>query len=95
MFPEYRVAVDLQDGDLILMDAHEWHANAAIFCRCPTGNKRLFGWCDPAKGGCGAERISVVSYFRTAMVQCGTEAEERARAARTRENRGRVVLAEP
>jgi hypothetical protein len=29
-FPEYRVAVDLQDGDLILMDAHEWHGNTAI-----------------------------------------------------------------
>lgn len=29
-FPEYRVAVDLKDGDLMLMDAHEWHGNTAI-----------------------------------------------------------------
>jgi hypothetical protein len=29
-FPEYRVAVNLQDGDIILMDAHEWHGNTAI-----------------------------------------------------------------
>lgn len=30
VFPEYRVAVDLQDRDLILMDAHEWHGNTAF-----------------------------------------------------------------
>ena len=29
-FPEYRIGVDLQDGDLILMDAHEWHGNTNI-----------------------------------------------------------------
>jgi hypothetical protein len=26
-FPEYRVGVDMQDGDAIFMDAHEWHGN--------------------------------------------------------------------
>lgn len=73
MFPEYRVAVDLQDGDLILMDAHEWHANEDLVCKC--GEKR-FGMCNE----CGAERISVVSYYRQGMVQCGTAAEELAKA---------------
>ena len=29
-FVEYRVAVDLQHGDQILMDAHDWHGNTAI-----------------------------------------------------------------
>lgn len=29
-FPAFRVAVDLKDGDLILMDAHEWHGNTAL-----------------------------------------------------------------
>jgi hypothetical protein len=29
-FPEYRVAVDLQDGDMLLMDAHEWHGNTEL-----------------------------------------------------------------
>lgn len=29
-FPEYRVAVDMKDGDLLLMDAHEWHGNVAM-----------------------------------------------------------------
>jgi len=32
-FPEYRIAVDMQDRDLILMDAHEWHGNTAIDVR--------------------------------------------------------------
>jgi hypothetical protein len=32
-FPEYRVAVDLQDRDFIMMDAHEWHGNTAIDAR--------------------------------------------------------------
>jgi hypothetical protein len=30
VFPEYRVAVDMQDGDLLLMDAHEWHGNTTL-----------------------------------------------------------------
>lgn len=31
-FPAYGLAVDLQDGDLLLMDAHEWHGNTDIKC---------------------------------------------------------------
>lgn len=73
MFPEYRVAVDLKQGDLILMDAHEWHANEDIVCAC---GDTLFGLCKT----CGAERISVVSYYRQAMVGCGTADEEAAKA---------------
>lgn len=77
MFPEYRVAVDLHDGDLILMDAHEWHANEDLVCAC---GERRFGMCDT----CGAERISVVSYYRQGMVQCGTADEELAKAEQIR-----------
>lgn len=73
IFPEYRVAVDLADGDLLLMDAHQWHANAALVCACGT---RRRGRCRT----CGAERISVVSYFRTGMTACGTAEQERLRA---------------
>ena len=29
-FPEWGIGVDLQDGDLLLMDAHEWHGNTDI-----------------------------------------------------------------
>jgi hypothetical protein len=74
LFPEYRVAVNMQDGDLLLMDAHEWHANTDIVCGCGTN---LFGLCET----CGAERISVVSYFRTDMVNCGSGPDEERKAA--------------
>lgn len=76
-FPEYRVAVDMQDGDLLLMDAHEWHANTALICACAN---RLFGMCDT----CQAERISVVAYYRKKMIDCGTVEEEAHRAERSR-----------
>lgn len=69
LFPGYRVAADLHDGDLILMDAHEWHGNTPIVCAC---GERPLGPCRT----CSAERISVVSYFRTRMTRCGTADEE-------------------
>jgi hypothetical protein len=62
VFPRLRVAVDLQDRDLILMDAHEWHGNTAI------------------AGLPDAERISVVSYYRSAMATCGTPDQEHEKA---------------
>lgn len=79
LFPGYRVAADLNDGDLILMDAHEWHGNTPIVCACGT---RPSGPCPT----CAAERVSVVSYFRTNMTNCGTPDEELARARTIREN---------
>lgn len=30
VFPEYRVAFDMQDGDVLLMDAHQWHGNTRM-----------------------------------------------------------------
>jgi hypothetical protein len=70
VFPRYRVAVDLGDRDLILMDAHEWHGNTAI---------------QPGSGD--AERISVVSYYRTNMARCGPPEHEEARAHARAERR--------
>jgi hypothetical protein len=59
VFPEYRIAVNMQQGDLILMDAHQWHGNTNI-----------------VKQSDDAERISLVLYYRTDMMFCGTmEAE--------------------
>jgi hypothetical protein len=84
VFPEFRVGVDLQDNDLILMDAHQWHGNTAITCAC---GERRTKFCD----ACGAERISVVSYMRTAMTKCGSEAEETARAVAYRERTKGVI----
>lgn len=78
VFPEYRVAVDLQDNDLILMDAHQWHGNTPIVCAC---GERRTSFC----ASCGAERISVVSYMRTAMTACASEQEEIQKAIDYRE----------
>lgn len=73
VFPEYRVAVDMQHGDLLLMDAHQWHGNTALVCAC---GREPNGSCPD----CGAERISVVSYFRTKVADCGTPEQELRRA---------------
>lgn len=69
VFPAWRVAVDLHDGDLILMDAHDWHGNVIITCAC---GREARGPCPD----CAAERISVVSYFRTKIADCGTPEQE-------------------
>lgn len=82
-FPRYRVAVNMQDGDLLLMDAHEHHGNTAIRCSClDQGQRRtLNGPCT----SCNAERISVVAYYREKMTSCGTPEQEAARAHARRE----------
>lgn len=79
-FPEYRVGVNMKHGDLLLMDAHEWHGNTAITCECGFTLKRN---CED----CGAERISVVSYLRTKITKCGSMGEELERAVHVREKR--------
>lgn len=81
VFPEYRVGVDLSDGDLLLMDAHDYHGNVAIMCAC--GNNLRKRCTD-----CGAERVSVVSYYRTKMTKCGTLEEEAKRAQAQAAKRG-------
>lgn len=106
VFPEYRVGVDMQDGDLLLMDAHQWHGNTAMTCNvCGQGMgppasrnepyraafERTFGKPAPeffpSHAECGTERISIVCYYRTKMVECGTKEEEYARARRWAEKR--------
>lgn len=84
VFPEYRIGVDMADGDLLLMDAHEWHGNTAI--------KKAPCTCDGqgACGGCQAERISIVCYFRSKMVECGTWDQEHAKALARAEKRTAV-----
>lgn len=68
-FPEFRVAVDLKDRDMILMDAHEWHGNVQIDKRSPD-----------------AERVSIVAYYRTEIINCDTKEAEDAKAERFRGN---------
>lgn len=79
VIPEYRVAVDLRDGDLVLMDAHQWHGNTFMTCKC--GELLSEGPCEV----CGAERVSVVCYYRTNMRKCGTYQQETEKLVATRE----------
>lgn len=59
-FPEYRVAVDIRPGDVLLMDVHEIHGNTPI--------SKLNGE-EP-------ERISIVCYFREKMNGCSAKIYE-------------------
>lgn len=69
----YRVAFDMQDGDLLLFDVHEPHGNTNM--RCAHQDAPL---AKPCPQGC--ERVSVVAYYRTKMAGCASAAEEAARA---------------
>jgi hypothetical protein len=84
VFPQFRVAADLNHGDLILMDAHEYHGNTIMVCGC---GKRMNGCCEV----CGAERISVVSYMRSKLVACGSPDEEWTKAERYHEHAEKVA----
>lgn len=77
VFPQFRLAVDMHHGDLILMDAHEYHGNTIMSCACGT---RMHGPCKV----CDAERISVVAYYRTRLADCGTVEQERRKAEASR-----------
>lgn len=65
VFPQYRVAVDLEDRDLILFNPHDWH-----------GVTKLSNAYDATNG----ERITVVYYFREKLSKCGSAVEELAKA---------------
>jgi hypothetical protein len=39
VMPEYRVAVDMHDGDLLLLDAHDWHGNTALELASPDAER--------------------------------------------------------
>jgi len=80
VFPEFRFAVDMQDGDLLLMDAHQWHGNTALFCNV-CGDRIGPGGTDNHDVTCQTERISIVAYYRTRMTECGSAEEEAAKAS--------------
>ena len=91
-FPQYGVSADMKHGDVILMDAHEWHGNTPLTCsHCGETLRKPGHACravvDPVPGQSGIEpeRVSVVSYFRTGMVECGSLASETEARARIKE----------
>lgn len=87
VFPQFRLAVDLNHGDLILMDAHEWHGNTLMRCQCDPG-RAMNGFCRQ----CGAERISVVSYFREKIVKCDSPEAERRKGEQYHDRNDRTRL---
>jgi hypothetical protein len=91
-FPEYRLGVDMQDGDLLLMDAHEWHGNTYMECnecgRAMGARRQGAPILDHSEHG--VERISIVCYYRTKMKECGSMEEEQIRGVADGERRGGV-----
>ena len=73
VFPRYRVAVDMRDRDIVMMNAHEWH-----------GNTMIKPW---ESEDDQAERISIVAYYRTDMLACGSAEAELAKAQRASDER--------
>ena len=62
--PEYGVAFDMDDGDVLLGAVHdEWHGNTPFE--------------DPSEG---YERWTLVAYYREKMMNCGSPSEELERA---------------
>jgi hypothetical protein len=125
VFPEYRGAVDMHHGDVLLMDAHEYHGNTALYIndpscvmcgqpavwRLPVKTRHMFRtelkpFCQSCQNldivketqdGEGAavikaERISVVSYYRTKIAACGSSEEEAAKAAVNAESKSKMGL---
>lgn len=86
VFPEYRIGVDMQDGDLVLMDAHSWHGNTDFD---PPVKRSMTGRIEEDPG---FERISVVSYFRTKMTKCESAETEAERRRILAEQRAEIAL---
>jgi hypothetical protein len=98
-FPEYRLGVDLGDGDVVLMDAHEWHGNTRMLCGACSAPIDAPGHdCDATWEAAGdtlpdqPERVSVVAYYRTQMTACGSLDQERAKQAAQLDRRSAAAL---
>jgi len=88
-FPEYRVGVDMQDGDVLLMDAHAWHGNTRFVPEIPTRPRGMPDW-----DRLSFERISTVAYFRTNMIKCGDIPAEEERRKMLAEQRAAALIGE-
>ena len=65
--PQYRIAFDLQNTDILFVDVHKWHGNTPYIDF------------DVERGDL---RIAFVLYYREYMLKCGTPTEELARVKR-------------
>lgn len=93
-FPQYGISVDMQHGDVLLMDAHDWHGNTPMHCSdCGEKLRRYEHSCEQGEMRAAAlgeeyvspERVSIVCYFRTKMVGCDSMTEEIRKRGQVRE----------
>ena len=42
LFPQYNIAIDVREGDFLLMDVHEWHCNSPIILETPDSVRLSF-----------------------------------------------------
>lgn len=59
--PQYKVAFNLKNGDVLFVDVHKWHGNTP--------------WANFSEEA-GDLRIAFVLYYREGMIRCGTPTEE-------------------
>jgi hypothetical protein len=85
VFPQFGVAVDVDSGDFLAMDVHQWHSNTAIY---ETEQDRLFNEQlepafkdNPQVGTVGIynkyTRLTFVCYLREKIAKCPDEIDER------------------
>ncbi len=85
VFPQFGVAVDVDSGDFLAMDVHQWHSNTPIY---ETPEDKLFNEKlepafkdNPEVGTVGIynkyTRLTFVCYLREKIAQCPDEIDER------------------
>ena len=85
VFPQFGVAVDVDSGDFLAMDVHQWHSNTPIY---ETEQDRLFNEQlepafkdNPEVGTVGIynkyTRLTFVCYLREKIANCPDEIDER------------------
>ena len=68
-FPQYKVGIDVRNGDYLAMDVHQWHANTEIFPFRSSKNKSKKE-SQKEKDKLEHARLSIVSYLRKNMIKC-------------------------
>ncbi len=67
-FPQYGVAVDVNHGDFLAMNVHEWHCNTEFI---PVDSEIKGRWSNREKiNGWYFNRLSMVCYLREKMIRC-------------------------
>lgn len=78
--PQYRVAVDLRNTDILFVDVHKWHGNTPFhnFNPAPTpfSHSKLNPLKDMYHEGGTDLRFSFVLYYREFMITCKQPSEE-------------------